>query len=529
MGVYVEKSAGISEVPEIYLKKVLEKYNGCAGLAGVVLKDNVPETMCTPLDVGAKLEDVQAMFAEYKDIPVLAWFGEPPAHTDSIQPFPLFQTEDGSVELLAFIEGPYPQFKQADDARSEQFHVAYSKLTTMIEPIWTKHDGDVAKIMDELDNPFAAEALKGLSTGDGLIVFMSSASRILKIGRDLTKGTFSWGYTSDPMGYFEGQGDPVTQKPKSFGFAGKAVAAVVETITPKKKVVAEAPKEEPKPSQVHTLAEAPKTAHTAAPIKKKVVATPVAGTGEQPVIGDTRKVEPAAPVTATAVKAPKADKVWITPDKGNKGENDNNKYRHRFYSIYCGEKSNWPSEIVMNDRWKTGPSIMVERNVVRREHLPSLKELNGVEKVANALPAAKDAPKETYQPFTGPVDSNEVPIVPQTEMDNVEDYITSPAFKAITDKAGELLKDPEKWAKVEEAYPSYTDLLQIQLMDTVKYDYKALTELGSRSIKSLALLLIEWRREALKNRPAVAAAPQENTPAVPQTGATPVIRRKVAK
>lgn len=530
MGVIVKKDAG-QEVPVLYLDQMLPKYNGSAGVMGVVVKDGVSEVMLTRLDVGATIDDVTKLLKEHKDIPVLAWFGEAVPTDDSIQPFVLYETGEGALaeaDLAVFAEGPYPQYKEADDARPEHFHLAYKGLAPLIEEVWNRNDGDVKKVMAELNNPFAIKAMRELSTGDGFIALMSSSSDIILVGRDLTKGTFSWGFTSDPMGYFEGKQQDQGGKPKSFGFVGKAVAAVTDVVTRKPKVAL--------PEGVHevpTPAAAPveKTGETTIVRRKKVEDPPAAGTGKQPVIADTR--------TATAIPTSTGmqDKVWLAPPpKDSRGQNNNNSYRHRFYGIYYGAKNEWPEEIMKDDNWKKGIAILVDRSVVRAEHKSMIRELNGLERVANTPVTVKPTAKAVREmtaaptPKTAAVEDSDVPIIPQAEMDNVEDYITSTAFKTITDRAGELLERPEEWAKMEESYPSYTDLLQIQLDDTIQYNYKALVELGSRSVKSLAILLIEWRREALKNRPRVpamvAAAEAATKPATTTVMADAPVRKK---
>lgn len=539
----VEKAAG-QEVSPAFLDQALTKFDGCAGITAVVVTGEDAELRVSQFDTGAKLEDVMAFFKENKDIPVLACFGEPAPTDDSIQPFTLFEqevevknekgetTKETQPVLVAMVSGPYPQFKQPDDARTEHYHLTYSELVPTIEAIWDRHDGNLDAIMAELEGKITQSYLKGLSTGDGTIVLMAQSGKIIKVTRDLARGTFSWGWTSDPLGYFEGTATDQGGKPKAFGFAGKPSAAPAPAPAPAPKAVA------PEPVVQR---------------KKVVVPDAPAGTGPQPTIGDTRNVTqvgattvirkpkpvPATTETATAVKpdATARDLVWVSPPMS--GSDNTNQYKHRFYGIYCGKKETWPEELTNGAAWKNGKKILVERAKVRAEHVKFIKELSGLERVANAEAKLTTPNTDAYKPFTPPADDKTANddtafAIEQTEMNSVEEYITSTLFKAMTDKENELIAKPDEWAKVQDRHPTYTQRVGLtSIYDTLPYSLKALRELGNISPGALAILCLEWKMEALKNRPAAQQKSKQTEitvtstkePAVP--GTPPVIRRKV--
>lgn len=388
------------DVPKDYLFRVASNNPSCAGAATVVDGSVLMQIFNTPCPVEG-YEDIRK---ELKEQDVFFWSGNHPGDVgaEDIQPFVLNTDEKDNPIIVLFIEGNFHGTPPEGSNHSPAWHLMQEDIAPKIAQLARLVDGDLDKLLGEMQSPLFKKDMDRLSIDHGNITFLianGDKAEHLVFGNNPTVG-FSWGWTSQAYGY-------------------------------------ETPKAEDRPAQ------GVKPAASKFSIKSKAVpATPPVdlATAGTPLNKPTSV--PGVKPTDTTIKAPeeefflvKADMIW---DK---------KRKEHFYRTAGGG-------IMPKTSYHNCPTIKVTKKFLEElnakgdlKHLPTLRALIGATTEPDiSAPAEPDKGVEPVKPQddTKKVGEPRPVIVPAEEKRQIKDFINDPIFKATVDKHREIIGDPAK-------------------------------------------------------------------------------------
>lgn len=448
-------------VPDPVLEAILKKYPTCAGM-GFLEEGLLEMDLVAPVPLTA----IRKTLELYKDTGVLLTFGDYPTgyHEDDMQPFVVLQ-DNNKVIALAFVQGDFPGFIQADSARSAQYFFAEKHIIPTLAEVWAFAEKDFARFKGLLKKGMIKNGMMAGAVLKANVVLMLNDGELQVYSKDGDPVKTDYGWTTDTN---------LTQ----------VKAAAKEEKTPvknkagfQKATAAAEPPPEPEPE----VEEAEVPAEPDVPDEVEVEEVP-----------DT-KVAPQAPKTLTAPKAlgqvPQYcerrpdNTIWFVPPVGVHG-NALKKLYNRIAGILPDEGN--------FGHWKHArPAVPVQK-----------ARLKGFE--ALALAAAPKEPKPEKQTPVKPAEpakekdkpASSVPITGKTAIQKMDDMLKSPKIIRVLDDLSNTIVSPQSLAASERKKPDFADTFGLPgLHSTAKWTEALLEPMEHDSLVQFALW---WKHEALK-------------------------------
>lgn len=194
--VIVRRSAG-QDIPVEYLEKVVTE---CPTAWGVSIVS--PEGIQVSAGDNPTVELITGTLKEFKDSDITFYFvnSEAAINMEDVSPHTLVEIDE-VPKILAFITGQFPSFEQTASAHPSAFFFVNSYLIPKIRDIYDLVEGDLDKIITQLNKPNFQKEIMLNATGHAAVTF------VLENGKDTTlqiAGTakeFPWGWTSNAFGY----------------------------------------------------------------------------------------------------------------------------------------------------------------------------------------------------------------------------------------------------------------------------------------------------------------------------------------
>jgi hypothetical protein len=192
-------------VPDDYAKLFLQD-TGSIGVAvhkdGKLLVDRVSFDTANPSYTVPEFKELQEA---YKDSVAVYFSSKDDRDTESLQPYTVLVDDKDQPAVVLFLDGEFNQFVVKDSAHSEDYWAAEKAIIPFIKKIWTGDaKQDVAKLLNELNDPMVRMMLENCLTEKGTATLMSNAwAPITLYKKEPTGSTFPWGWVSDTHGYTE--------------------------------------------------------------------------------------------------------------------------------------------------------------------------------------------------------------------------------------------------------------------------------------------------------------------------------------
>lgn len=163
----------------------------------------------------------------FKEEHLIVSFGRSSASVpvEEQQPFVIFQNEDESPALVAFIAGDYPGFTKISSSYSPEYHVWQDELIRELGEMAELCDGDVDKLMLAFTKPGFDSKIKKLWAGKAnTIVFMSQTDKYILFKDNDDLRDYPWGIVSNHLNWDKPAAAPL---PATVAAKGKSLTAAL--------------------------------------------------------------------------------------------------------------------------------------------------------------------------------------------------------------------------------------------------------------------------------------------------------------
>lgn len=200
---FKKKGAGF---PDDFLNRVFKEYNKSAGFCAVVNGELMVRTTTS-----SSLEAFKKSISDdFSDLEALFSFGKTDdkgmVSEDDVQPFEIL-SDKGKPILACCLQGAFPnKYTHSESAKSPEFFVVKEYLTTKFNKSFALgYARDINKFMSSLSDADVREDLLNLMTGDSDLIFMPVKGEVIHISNRPKTDAFSWGWTTDALGYKEAE------------------------------------------------------------------------------------------------------------------------------------------------------------------------------------------------------------------------------------------------------------------------------------------------------------------------------------
>ena len=212
------------EFPEAYLKLALKEHANAFGGVIYDTSEGKPKLLVSLLDSGVTIEQVKSIQDQFKGARKILYFAEFPAgySGDAIQPFTCLEDETNMPLLVAFMEGNYSNFADANKADKSDEYLAFTDmLLPTLQELWDTPA--VGKSIDKLTNTLTHDSrlrrsLELMCTARGHLTLMAVNGTQINILKNDLYREYPWGWTSNHLGYTEASSTlPAALRKKLFG------------------------------------------------------------------------------------------------------------------------------------------------------------------------------------------------------------------------------------------------------------------------------------------------------------------------
>lgn len=199
-GSIVGKKAG-ALIPGILLDTLLKTFpdqvgGASAGEGSIILLQNE----------ALSVEQIEEIQSEIKELPCILYIGQTsvPMNDECKQPYVLLRDDDGSEQLVAFIDATIRGYTKAESAKPPEYFFVHDYLIEKCEEIYADCDGDISKFMKKIggSTSFKKDVLNVF--GDrGMLALMASDGDVVIIEKNSGAVEYPWGYASQSLDYTE--------------------------------------------------------------------------------------------------------------------------------------------------------------------------------------------------------------------------------------------------------------------------------------------------------------------------------------
>lgn len=152
-----------------------------------------------------------AQLGEYlgvtEDSPAIFVFGNAIVKDDSQkQPYNLLTNNEGNPDLVAFVEGDYPDYHEADGS-FDTTNFIKNYLQPKIDELYEMVDQDLDRLLAALQKPMTAADINSKHSGRGVVTFMASNGVSFSIEQNDKRKDFEWGSVSMVEGAYPAESD----------------------------------------------------------------------------------------------------------------------------------------------------------------------------------------------------------------------------------------------------------------------------------------------------------------------------------
>lgn len=438
-------------IPDQLIEKLLKEFDGYFSFAVCDMEPTPAriEHMGSINDPSSptKLENVKGILELAEDKMALFFFAknDKPWIEQSQQPFVLHRNSEGHSQIIAFVEGDFPNYDDPGMDRSAESMFFELTVVPKFKGLMDKHNNDTTLVWADLDDAGLRQDFKNAFGERGSLEIISIEHGAYIFDKNDLKKEFEWGWMSNHCGYQEGSFPAKEEpaKPKSFLEAAKAILPGMKPSLPKP----------PKPVVPRVNAKEDK---------------------EQLLF---------PPSTLNS----KDLKIWYKirlKDNNNfpKGDWRTSKppliYEHVKAEYLPGGAKN---------PLKTMQDLPAAKDTSVAEVKPEVKKPQPLQKKSDTAPAhipAKEADAEVVREKANPNDGD-LPIITPEQKKRVKD-------SGILDLNAHLMKTPEQIMALEENFPTFTEAFGMKgLEDILNWDFQAYKRLGAVDSDSLALLALQ--------------------------------------
>lgn len=202
-GMILEKIAGKAIAPEI-VSVIPTVYPESMGYA--LMMDDAGKTK---LYVGRGLatSQLEEYLGVLEDSNVIFSFGDSIAKNENEhQPYVLIQNDKGGPELVAFVEGDYPDYHETDGSHDTTNFIK-NYLIPKVDELAELLDNDLDKMASALQKPTTVNDIKSKCTGRGVVTLMFSNGVSFTIEENDKRKSFDWGEVSISEGAYPVESD----------------------------------------------------------------------------------------------------------------------------------------------------------------------------------------------------------------------------------------------------------------------------------------------------------------------------------
>lgn len=522
-------------VPEGYLKLVAHKGDGRSfGFAAPV--SDKTGVLVRQTKGGLPMEEVD-VFQKHdaiKDHRIVMAFDKDVLHEDDQQPFTLLSNGDDVPQIVAFLDGDFSEYHDDGSSHTDEFFCVQKELIPRIAKLSKFLGGNAAAIMEELksDPSYGRDWVNFMSGPSGSITLVGADGTIhtFTIAGDTAQHEYDGWWTSNKLDYMESSKSGNALDDLASAMAGKSSRPKVR---PSQHVASTEPL---KPQVAKPKAETPGGGDGKPVAAPELPVQPAPNVGDAPA--DGKKEVPAGsgpdytnPETVLTIDVPKhfdsfkAKLRWVKkrlpegmiPDDTQKAQ----EYIKGLHQISL--KRAFANKAFLQDfAQQKGLSGLNALGVVTNggnTSVPSVKpaEAPKATATATALPAHAGRPKmrptsesgypakagephkdAEVQPAISPTPKAPdapaqavmppLPVLSESQVKQVTEYIEKPETKAAIDKAGRVIADPKNLEKIEQSVPSLAKQTANRLTvdDASKLPYEILIQIGIMNPNTLA-------------------------------------------
>lgn len=190
-------------IPKAYVDKILPTYKTCIGYAVPTEKGTIEV-----FQSNGTVEDYSGVAEVMKDNPRITTFyfglNDADFHEDDLQPFIILKNDEGQPIMVAFLEGDFSNFHQAESARSDEFFAVDEHLRDKITELYHENGKDMDKLIEKLDGASFRRDLQQVIVSRGHIVLMTGSGKTIVFNKNNKQGMeFPWGEVSNCLDYTE--------------------------------------------------------------------------------------------------------------------------------------------------------------------------------------------------------------------------------------------------------------------------------------------------------------------------------------
>jgi hypothetical protein len=456
-------------IPDAFMEKVFTD-NKISNLGFAVATEGVVKSISTMDKDFFNTKALAAVQENFKDDAVIfnfSIYGDG-FQKDCMQPFTLITNSKEEPLLVGFLSGEYPGFHQEKSTLSPANWAVNKYLMPMIQKEYSDCGNDIKKLMDRVRTGTLQLSIAMAQQPGGFMSLLASTGEIMMFHDRRAATNFSFGWTTDTVGYSEDEverKEPEVKKEKSLlSLAGASPTPAPEPVV------------EP----------------TAVPDVKPQEAAPAE---QQDDLTEFETVIVEVPKEVQGRANKQKGKDWFRNTFGFLPHN------YQQLKEFAVRRNKTTGQIESDE---TSPVPITKGKILRSfaELGNSASALTPVQGTVADAPVKQEVAAAASASGAEQPTSTDIPkdlAAPRSTLDAADitaikkDFIDAAPVKKSLDRHGQAIANPEAFKTSLSKVKSFADEMSIKMTDTYKWDQEALAILCKTRPEAAALLMMNYR------------------------------------